>query len=350
MAKQTPHSVPQIGIVGGGIRGSLFATAVQQHPEAELVALCDPAEKVQDQLAATLGIPTYASAEKMLADHPELTAAVIATPDFAHLCPALACLERGLDLLIEKPLATTSEEGWAIERAARQSGASVVVGFENRWNPQFAEVRKRIATGDHGRVVNQVVNLNDTVFVPTSMLSWADQSSPAWFLMPHSLDLAIWLSGAVPIEVFARGRRGSLSARGVDTWDAITASFRMSDDSLLVLNSQWVLPESSPSVFDFRYEINTSTTSFHLDISNSGVTQYGPEKTHWLQFGVTEHRGQLRGVPIDMMADFIASLNGADVDLPGVDQGCLVTDAISAVHTSLNGNEVRPISCSTSAT
>ncbi len=343
MASPALRSVPQIGIIGGGIRGSMFARAVRQHPQAELAAICDPSEGVRAELATRLGVPTYLTTEEMLDAHPELTAAVIATPDFAHLAPTLACLERRLDLMIEKPLATTSEDARTISQAARDSGARVLVGFENRWNPQFAEVRNRIAAGGYGRVVNQVVNLNDTIFVPTAMLSWAARSSPAWFLMPHSLDLAIWLSGAVPVEVFARGSRSLLPARGVDTWDAITASFRMSDDSLLVLNSQWVLPESFPSVFDFRYEVHTSTTSFHLAVSDSGVTQYGPDKTHRLQFGVTEHRGQLRGIPIDMTNDFIAALNGADVDLPDADHGWLVTDAIAAVHASVESNEVQRI-------
>jgi predicted dehydrogenase len=326
---------PVIGIVGGGIRGSMFAAAVKQNPQADLAAVCEPNAERREQVGQDLGVPTYGDLEAMLTGESALTALIIATPDFAHREPALLGIRHGLHLMIEKPLATTSEDAAAIVEAAEAAGTRIMVGFENRWNPKFAEIRRQLAVrGD--RMVNQVINLNDTVFVPTGMLGWAAQSSPGWFLMPHTLDLAVWLSGAVPVEVFARGRRGLLSGRGVDTWDAITASFAMSDGSLLVLNSQWVLPESSPSVFDFRYELHTESVSYHVNIAHDGVTRYDEAGVSWPQFGVhSDHRG-LHGIPIAMADDFIAALNGTDLALPDGRQGALITRAIEAVHASLS--------------
>lgn len=337
---------PVIGIVGAGIRGSMFATAVQQNPAARLAAVCEPNAQRREDISKNLGVAGYRDLESMLAGESALTALVIATPDFAHREPALLGIGQGLDLMIEKPLATSGADATAIVEAAEAAGTMIMVGFENRWNPRFAEVRRQLsARGD--RVVNQVINLNDTLYVPTGMLSWASKSSPAWFLMPHSLDLATWLSGAQPVEVFARGRRGVLTGRGIDTWDAITASFAMSDGSLLVLNSQWVLPESSPSVFDFRYELHTESTTYQLNLAHDGVTRYDDAGISWPQFGVySDHRG-LHGGPIDMAADFVAALNGADLDLPDGRQGELITHAIEAVHTSLaTGAAVKLGSCS----
>ena len=333
----------RIAVVGGGIRGSMFATAVAQHPEADLIAVCEPAAQPRDQLSGQLSVPGYADLAEMLDSHPELTAAVIATPDFSHRDPAVACAERGLHLLIEKPLATTSADAAAIQRAADRHGCRVLVGFENRWNMKFAEVRTQLRRPDQGRIVNQVANLNDTVFVPTSMLSWADRSSPAWFLFPHTLDLAIWLSGAVPVEVVARGNRGMLADRGIETWDAISATLTMSDGSLTVLNSQWVLPETAPSVFDFRYEVHTETASFRVDLSADGVTRYDPSGVSWLQFGVHEHHGKLRGAPIDMAHDFVALAQGAPLDVPNAAYGLGITAVIEAVHTSLATGSPQPL-------
>ncbi|WP_152364493.1 Gfo/Idh/MocA family protein [Microlunatus speluncae] len=325
---------PRLGVVGCGIRGFLFATAIRQHPWAELVAVCDPDPEVRERAEAALGVPGYADAEAMLSVHPELTAAVIATPDFAHRDAAVGCLERGLDLMIEKPLATTVADADAIVAAAGATDPKIMIAFENRWNPRFAELRRQLAAGGAGTVVNQVINLNDTIFVPTSMLSWAARSSPAWFLMPHSLDLACWLSDSWPVSVFARGVKRVLPGLGVDTWDAITASFTMADGSVTVLNSQWVLPTSMPAVFDFRYELNTDTTSFRLNVSDSGVTRYDDAGGQWVQLGHPGD-GQVRGVPVDMIGDFIAVLGGAERDVPGLQAGYLITAAIEAVHTSL---------------
>lgn len=327
---------PQVAVVGGGIRGSMFATTVQQHPQATLVALCDPSAAVRERNAAALGVPVYAELDALLAAHPELTAAIIATPDFAHRDPAVACAARGLDLLVEKPLATTTEDAQAILAASEASGSRVMVGFENRWNQKFVEARRLLADPAQGPVVTQVANLNDTRWVPTGMLSWAARSSPAWFLMPHTLDLTMWLTGTTPVEVFARGSRRILPAQGVDTWDAVTASFAMSDGSTVVLNSQWVLPETAPSVFDFRYEVHTATSTFHFDISHDGVTRYDPDGISWLQFGVYERHGRLAGIPVDMADDFLAVLNGEERDVPDAAYGCRITAAIEAVHRSLD--------------
>lgn len=326
-------ATPQIGVVGGGIRGSMFAATVQQYPDAELVALCDPSSAVRERNAAALDIPVYPDTASMLRAHPELTAAIIATPDFAHREPAVLCLERGLDILVEKPLATTSEDAGAILQASKASGSRVVVGFENRWNQKFIEARKMLADDT---ILLQVANLNDTRWVPTQMLSWAARSSPAWFLMPHTLDLTMWLSGTTPTEVFARGTKRILPSMGVETWDSVSASFKMSDGSVVILNSMWVLPETAPSVFDFRYEIHTGSATLHFDISQDGVTRYDADGVKWPGFGVYERHGRLHGIPIDMAADFLAVLNGEKYDLPDAAYGCLITNAIEAVHRSLD--------------
>ena len=314
----------------------MFATAVHQHSEAELIAVCEPVAEVRDRVCGELGVPGYAELDVMLGRHPELTAAIIATPDFAHREPAVACAEHGLHLLIEKPLATTGADAEAIRQAADQYGCRAMIGFENRWNPAFADVRSQLDSGDHGRVINQVANLNDTVVVPTDMLSWAARSSPAWFLFPHTLDLALWLSGTQPVEVVARGVRGVLAARGIDTWDAISATVTMADGSIAVLNSQWVLPVTSPSVFDFRYEVHTATASFRLDLSDGGSTRYDPTGVTYLQFGVHIHRDRLRGAPIDMVHDFVDLVRGRPCDVPDAAYGVGITRVIEAIHHSLD--------------
>lgn len=329
-----PPSPPEIAVVGGGIRGSMFATAIAQHPGARLVALCDPSPDVRRRLGTQLGVPTYPTTEDLLREQPGLAGAVVATPDFAHRDATVACLARDVHVMVEKPLATTVEDAEAIVEAAAASAGRVMVGFENRWNRKFIEVRRALRSEASPFVV-QVANLNDTRWVPTRMLSWAARSSPAWFLMPHSLDLTMWLSGAVPVDVFARGTKRYLPGRGVDTWDAVTASFAMSDGSIVVLNSQWVMPETAPSVFDFRYEVHTEASTTHLDISHDGVTRYDDDGVSWTQFGVHERNGRIAGVPVDMVGDFVDLVGGQERDVPDAGYGLLVTAAIEAVHRSL---------------
>ncbi|MCY0906270.1 Gfo/Idh/MocA family protein [Arthrobacter sp. H14-L1] len=325
-----------IGIIGGGIRGSMFARAIFENPSARLIAICDQNSQTRDSAAERFNVLTYSSVEAMVGAHPELTAAVISTPDFAHREAAVICAQVGLDLMIEKPLATSEADAQAIISAAAKSGAQIMVGFENRWNPRFTAVKNLLESSDNGRVVNQQADLNDTIFVPSKMLSWAGRSSPAWFLMPHTLDLAIWLSGTSPVSVYARGSKGTLSQLGIDTWDSISATFTMDDGSYVVLNSSWILPETAPAVYDFRYEIQTTSGVFHVDGANQGVTHYGADGVSWPQFAVFEHNGNIGGVPIDMVNDFVEYVRGASVNVPTHQDGLLVTQAIEAVHESLS--------------
>lgn len=324
--------VIRVGVVGGGIRGSMFARALQEDRGAEIVAICDRNRSVLDAMTDRFGVPGFARVDEMLAAHPDLDAAVIATPDFAHWEAAVSCATAGLDLLIEKPLATDMDDARAIAAAVESSGARIMIGFENRWNARFAGVRERIAGA---RVSAQIVNLNDTVFVPREMLSWAARSSPAWFLMPHSLDLACWIGGSRPVSVYAVGARDVLAEAGVATWDRVNAVFTMADGSHVSLNSSWILPTSMPSVFDFRYEIQTATEVLHIDGANHGVVEYGVDGARWLQSAVYERNGRIHGVPIDMIADFVRFVRGEDVEVPGVEDGLLMTAAIEAVHASL---------------
>jgi predicted dehydrogenase len=330
----------RLGIVGGGIRGHMFARATRERASAELVAICDKSAEVRQDAMRDFGVPAYAEVNQMLAAHPELTAAVIATPDFAHREVAVACAQQGLDLLVEKPLATTVADAEAIIAAAHEVGGRIMVGFENRWNPRFLTVKRLLGTEASGPVVAQQVSLNDTIYVPTRMLSWAAKSSPAWFLMPHTLDLAMWLSGASPRSVHATGRKGILQARGVDTWDSITATFQLTDGSYVVLNSSWILPETAPAVYDFRYEVQTSEAAFHIDGANHGVTHYGADGVRWPQSAVYERNSRIAGVPIDMMNDFITFVEDGSVAVPGPEAGLAVTRALAAVDHSLATGEV----------
>lgn len=346
MSDRQHRNVTTVAIVGCGIRGQLFGTALSQSPEAEVIAVADADIERARALASRIGATGYGTVEEMLDRHPGLDAAIIATPDFLHVDAAVACASRGLHLMIEKPLATDVASARRIADHAVANGAKVMVAFENRWNARFIEARRLIDAGALGRVSNLIGHLDDTVHVPTRMLSWAGRSSPGWFLMPHTLDLALWFTGAEPVRVYAQGTRGVLDARGIPTWDAITALFTLSDGSTVTLHSSWILPEGRPAVFDMRYEIQGSEGTLAVDGTGHGLTLYGQDNAAWPQLGVHAWRETLRGFPVDMVNDFVRFARGDEVTVPQVRDGLIVTDAIEAVHLSMERDAAIVISSS----
>lgn len=327
-----------VAVIGCGIRGQLFATALSQNPRVTVATVVDANMERAEALAASVGATPYADVSDMLDAGLDIQAAIIATPDFAHMDPAIACANRGLHLMVEKPLATDTQSAQRIVDAAARSGTRLMVAFENRWNSRFIEARRLIDNGDVGSISNIIAQLNDTIFVPTQMLPWAGQSSPAWFLMPHTLDLALWFTGATPTGVYAQGTRGVLDARGVPTWDAISAMFTLSDGKTVTLHSSWVLPESKPAVFELRYEIQGSEGVLSLDGSSHGLTLFEQNRVSRPQLGVHWWRDEIRGYPVDMVNDFVRYVLDEEIDVPTGQAGLVVTAAIESVHRSLELN------------
>lgn len=341
--RRQDQETTQISIVGCGIRGSLFATALSQAPGVKLVAVADTNPERARDLASSVGADPYGSVEAMLEQHPDLDAAIIATPDVFHVDAALACASRGLDLMIEKPLATDLASARGIVHAAAANGSKLMVAFENRWNARYIEARRLIDDGALGRVSNLIGHLDDTIFVPTRMLPWAGKSSPGWFLMPHTLDLALWFTRADPVRVYAQGTRGVLDAQGIQTWDAITALVTLSDGSTVTLHSSWILPETRPAVFDMRYEIQGSEGALTIDAASHGIALYGADAASWPQLGVHRWRDAIRGFPVDMVNDFIRFVRGEEIDVPQAREGLAITAAIEAVHRSLETGAAIPL-------
>lgn len=327
----------RIGIVGCGIRGRLYRRALAGLDGVTVAGMADLSESARHAVAdgTTPVVPTYQELYGL-----GLDAAIVATPDFAHRDPAVAAAEAGLDLMIEKPLATSVEDAEAIAGAVRAAGVNCLVAFENRWNPSLAGMRALVETGELGDIVSVSARLSDTLEVPLRMLSWAGQSSPGWFLMPHSVDLALWLMGKDPVSVTATGHRGILAERGIPTWDLLDALVHFDDGSVVNLHSSWILPESWPSIVEFRLEVTGSKGSVSFDRNAQGFRSAGARYRAEVG-GSFVLDGQEHGMAAWMVQSFARRLLAGETLSPSVEQGVLVTRVIAAVHQS--ASEARPV-------
>jgi len=125
----------RVAVIGAGRLGGFHARKLARLEGAELVAVVDPLAEARDRLAVECGATP-------LADHRDLSgridAAVVAAPTRLHHPIALDLLDRGVHLLVEKPLCTTSAEAEELVRAARRRGAVLAVGHVERFNPALA--------------------------------------------------------------------------------------------------------------------------------------------------------------------------------------------------------------------
>lgn len=329
----------KLGIVGMGIRGQLYAQTIEQNPYAKLQAISDPHEPALYRGKELYGIPGYQNAEEML-EQEELDAIIVATPDYLHRVPVLAAAKRGLHMLIEKPFSTNVEEAEEMYEAVIQAGVKCMIAFENRWNSPFVAVQQAIARGEIGRILTMNSRLNDTIHVPTKMLRWSQGSSPGWFLFPHSIDLALWLKNIKPVKVYAVGTKQKLAGMGIDTFDSIQAVVSFEDDTHATFTSSWVLPESMPLIYDFKYEIIGEEGALYVDLADQMVRQAASSYKHVHTLG-TPINDQLTGAPSYMLNAFIDNIRLDTEPIATAADGLLNTRIVDLIHRSIEQGTVQ---------
>ena len=158
----------RVGVIGVGSLGYHHARLLRDLPGAALAGVFDADPARLAQVEAELGVRGFASLDELLGS---VDAAVVAVPTTAHAEVALAALDAGVHLLIEKPIASTLEEADAIVARAEERGLKVATGHVERFNgalrsceryleePRFIESHRLAAFGPRGTDVAVVLDL-----------------------------------------------------------------------------------------------------------------------------------------------------------------------------------------------
>ncbi len=146
-----------IAILGAGARGTGFAGLIKRYSYlAKVTAVAEPRADYREAMVSTHDIPrhqVFSDWREFVARPRMADAVVIATMDRDHAGPAVACMELGYDVLLEKPMATTIEDCRAIEAAQRRTGRIVGVCHSLRYHKGFSKVKELIAGGAIGELV-----------------------------------------------------------------------------------------------------------------------------------------------------------------------------------------------------
>jgi len=143
--------VTRVGLVGLGTMGRNHLRVLTELDGGSLVAVCDQDASTVSAAHQKYGIRGYGSWLEMF-DRERLDAAVVAVPTRFHREVGLAALDRGLHVLIEKPIAASLQEGRELVEAAARARRMLAVGHIERFNPAVRELQRRVAAGELGRV------------------------------------------------------------------------------------------------------------------------------------------------------------------------------------------------------
>ena len=141
----------RIAIAGAGYIGLAHMADAQKSSTCTLSAIVDPAPAAE-QAAARAGVPLYRTLDELIArDRPD--GVILATPNQLHVEHALACIDAGLPMLLEKPIAPTVAEGERLVKVAEAAGARILIGHHRAHSPIMAKACETVARGTLGSLV-----------------------------------------------------------------------------------------------------------------------------------------------------------------------------------------------------
>ncbi len=199
----------RMGLLGAGRIGRIHGSNVAAHPGASLVAVADALPDAARKLAAETG-SKVASIEAIIADK-DIDAVVICTPTDMHSDLIEAAAKAGKAAFCEKPVDLSSDRIRTCLEVVKKAGTPLMIGFNRRFDPNFASLKRRLEAGEAGEIEIVTVISRDPGPPPVDYV----KRSGGLFrdMMIHDLDMARFLLGEEPVEVHAVG--SSLVDKGI---------------------------------------------------------------------------------------------------------------------------------------
>ena len=176
------------------------------------------------------------------------------------------------------------------------------------------------------------------------MLPWAAQTTPIHFLGAHDIDLMRWFFGTEPLTAYARGVKGVLTARGVDTWDAIQAMVTFEGDGFATFEAAWIYPNAFPTLTDSFVEVIGTAGHLHFDRKRESI-EMSTEKqfTYPKTFLLADIFGRMRGAFVECLSDFVAAITQDTEPRVTAFDGRQVTAVLDAISRSLASGRPEPV-------
>ncbi|QYZ72117.1 inositol 2-dehydrogenase [Neotabrizicola shimadae] len=191
----------KVGLLGAGRIAGVHATAITNNPGSTLVAVSDINAEAAAKLAAQYGAEAR-STEAILND-PAIDAVLIATSTDTHSDLIERATDAGKAVLCEKPVDLSLARAQACQKVVANNGKPVMIGFNRRFDPNFAALKTALDKGEIGKAELLSITSFDPAPPPVTYI----KVSGGLFrdMMIHDFDMANFLMGSAPVTVSAVG-------------------------------------------------------------------------------------------------------------------------------------------------
>jgi UDP-N-acetylglucosamine 3-dehydrogenase len=245
----------RVGLIGLGVMGKNHLRVLSSLEQVDLVGVADPTSLEDISRGSSYG--TYGDYKELLSQ--SLDYCVIAAPTGFHKEIALYALERGINCLIEKPVAVDYQEAVIIQDVATDKGLVVGIGHIERYNSAIRELKKRLIDQELGQIYQ--ISIRRQGPFPARIADVGVVKD----LATHDIDLAMWLSESKFKDV--NGQTAFRSGRKHE--DLVSINGQLQNNAVVNLLVNWLSPLKERSV-----TVTGENGAFVVDTLNSDLTFY----------------------------------------------------------------------------
>lgn len=218
-------------VIGTGNMGKNHVRTYSKIANAELVAVCDLDEVQGKAIAKKYGTKYYKDLNEMLTScTPDVVS--VCVPTAAHFEVAKKVLEKKINVLVEKPIASNVEEAKDLLRIAKKNNVMLMVGHIERFNPAVRKAKEMIDRGELGKI--SAITIRRVGGFPPQI----KDASIAVDLAIHDIDIANYLLDELPVEVFSNRQRYHIEKRE----DSIELFMKYKKKASVYIQANWISP------------------------------------------------------------------------------------------------------------
>jgi len=306
----------KVGVVGLGWMGKVHLRVYHQMPGVDVAGVVDTNPETLEAMRAQYDVPAFDNLDALL--ERQLDAVSVCVPTVAHLPIGLRIMERGVPVLIEKPLAASVEEGETLIAKAHAMGIPLMVGHVERFNPAVARVRELIK--DDSVISIQIERVGP--YPPRIQDVGVIKD-----LASHDIDLLRFITGAEFEHVYA-----VVSRTIGEHEDTALITAQMTNGVLGMINTNWVTPYKSRMI-----HVATPNRYIEANLITQQVKEYSKFERYDASYSVREWPIMYREPVPEELRQFLAAVRGdAPAPITGED-GLEVLRTIRRIEQTCHG-------------
>ena len=325
-------------VIGMGKMGISHCAILNAHNDVDLVGVCDKSKFLRWGLGKYSNLALFDDYEKMI-EEKKPDCVFIATPTSSHYSIAKYCLDRGINIFLEKPCTLNYSDTTSLRDIAKEKGLLIQVGYHNRYIGTFQKVKRIIENNELGEIYHFRAEAYGPVVIKETAKTWRSERSEGggclYDYASHVINLVTFVLGN--IEKVSGTRLESIFSQGVE--DAVYSTLTLENGIVGHLSVSW----SEESYRKMSTSIHISGKKGRLEANAQEIklyrnkVAYGEEDGGWSMSYITDLtapvdyylRGEEYSAQVD---DFIRHLRSNSLDsINSIDLACVTDRVVDAL-------------------